>query len=107
MRKRPGFAPSGGYYFKLHEQQEILDPIPTLYQPVPQNRYSIPRTRIPKDKWSEVTRRNAEGFRLRQLAEVYGVSYEAVRQLVKRSIQEQKDPGESIPTADEGLQAVL
>ncbi len=44
----------------------------------------MPFTQIPQDQWAEVARRNALGESLRQLAKVYSVSYEAIRQTVKR-----------------------
>jgi Mor family transcriptional regulator len=44
----------------------------------------VSRTQIPEEQWEEVAQRNAKGESLRQLAKVYGVSYEAVRQVVKK-----------------------
>ncbi len=75
----------------LHERQEILDPI--LF--VPQSfgfkgsnnslsRYSKPRTHFSQEQWQEVALRNASGESLRQLAKIYSVSYEAIRQVIKK-----------------------
>jgi Mor family transcriptional regulator len=44
----------------------------------------MPLTQIPREQWVEVVERNANGESLRHLAKVYGVSHEAVRQIVKR-----------------------
>lgn len=41
-------------------------------------------TRIPKSEWDRVAHRYANGESLRQLAKVYGVSHEAVRQIIKK-----------------------
>jgi hypothetical protein len=69
---------------KLHEQQEIVDPI--LSQPCrkSQGRYSVPLTQIPEEEWEEVARRNANGESLRKLAVEHGVSHEAIRQIIRR-----------------------
>ena len=69
---------------KLHERQEIVDPILISPSKKSEGRYSSPLTRIPKEQWEEVNRRNADGESLRRLAEAYGVSYEAIRQIVIR-----------------------
>jgi hypothetical protein len=72
---------------KLHERQEILAPIVLPLNMNSQGRYVVPRTQIPIDQWTEVARRHANGQSLRQLAKLYGVSYEAVRQVLKRQSQ--------------------
>jgi Mor family transcriptional regulator len=41
-------------------------------------------TQIPEDQWKEVAWRHTKGESLRQLAKVYAVSYETVRQVLKR-----------------------
>ncbi len=72
----------------LHERQEISDPIfmSKSFQfkrsKRPLTRYSTPRTQIPQDKWQEIATKNASGESLRQLAQVYGVSHEAIRQVI-------------------------
>ncbi len=63
-----------------------LQPCPS--QPNPTlPRYAKPRTHLPQDKWQEIAHRNASGESLRQLAEIYGVSYEAIRQVIKKVTQ--------------------
>ena len=49
-----------------------------------QARYSVPRTRIPGDRWEEVVQRYTNGESLRLLAKLYGISHEAVRQVLKK-----------------------
>jgi DNA-directed RNA polymerase specialized sigma24 family protein len=86
-RKRLGSLPHvrhGLDVLRLHERQEIVDPILRLAHRTSQGRSSMPLTHIPEEQWEEVVRRNASGESLRQLAKVYGVSHETVRQLVKR-----------------------
>lgn len=81
----------------LHELQEIVDPLPLpAAKKVPHGRYSVCLAHIPEDQWVEVARRNSNGESLRQLAKAYGVSYEAVRQIVKREAQEPTSPYQSI-----------
>jgi hypothetical protein len=99
-----GFEPSGATYVEpsdsnLHERQEITDFLfyvmhsnatsqtlqsgsssPNSIYPIS----AIPQTRIPQEMWIEVAKRNANGESLRQLAGVYGVSHEAIRQIVRR-----------------------
>ena len=48
----------------------------------------MPLTHIPESQWTEIAKRNADGESLRQLSKVYEVSYEAIRQIVKRVAQE-------------------
>lgn len=75
---------------KLHEQQEIANPL--LYAleaegnapTIALRRYHTPRTQLSQSRWVEIAQRYADGETLRQLAAVYGVSYEAVRQVIKR-----------------------
>ena len=67
---------------KLHERQEIVDPILPPPRKKSQGRYFVSLTRIPEEHWEEVARRNAGGESLRLLAKRYGVSYEAIRQIV-------------------------
>ena len=50
----------------------------------------MPLTRIPEKQWEEVAQRHATGESLRRLAEFYGVSHEAVRQIVRRLGQQVK-----------------
>jgi hypothetical protein len=69
---------------KLHERQEIIDPILRPAHRTSQGRYLMPLTQIPEEQWEGLARRNANGESLRQLARVYGVSHEAIRQIVKR-----------------------
>jgi hypothetical protein len=73
---------------KLHEQQEIIDP--TILPPcrTRQAWYRVPSTQIPADQWAEVAQRHANGQSLRELAKLYGVSHEAVRQVLKEYGQE-------------------
>ncbi len=75
----------------LHERQEILDPIlfvPQSFQlkgsKKPLSRYSKPRSHFSQEQWQEVVLRNTSGESLRQLAKIYGVSYEAIRQVIKK-----------------------
>ncbi len=70
---------------KLHERQEIVDPL--YYPPASarMNRYSVPRNQIPSELWSEVSQRHSRGESLCQFAKVYGVSHGVVRQIVKRA----------------------
>lgn len=42
-----------------------------------------PRWKIPASEWSRVLQRIAQGETLRQIAREYGVSYEAVRRVVR------------------------
>jgi hypothetical protein len=44
----------------------------------------VPLTHIPEEQWEEVTQRHANGESLRLLAKSYGVSHEAVRQVLGR-----------------------
>ncbi len=44
----------------------------------------MPLTHIPEEQWEEVAQRHVNGESLRLLAKSYGVSHEAVRQVVKR-----------------------
>ena len=68
---------------KLHERQEILDPLPSA-KPKHRGRYLMPLTHIPEEQWQEIARQNTGGESLRQLAKAYGVSYETIRQIVRR-----------------------
>jgi hypothetical protein len=72
---------------KLYEQQEIINPLVPLPHGKSQRRYTLPRTQIPTDQWAEVAQRHANCQSLRQLAKLYGVSHEAVRQVIKRHSQ--------------------
>jgi hypothetical protein len=68
--------------FKVHERQEIVDPI--NYPPVSARsptclRYRVAHTRIPEQRWVEVHERYSRGESLRVLGPDYGVSYEAIR----------------------------
>lgn len=47
----------------------------------------MPLTQIPEEEWEEVARRNADGESLRLLAKRYGVSHEAIRQVVLKVTQ--------------------
>jgi hypothetical protein len=69
---------------RLHEQQEIVDPFVLPPLRTRQGRYSVPRTQIPEDQWEEVAQRHTGGESLRQLARCYGVSHEAVRQVLRK-----------------------
>lgn len=75
---------------RLHEYQEIINPlfVPKSFRfkesKTRHPRYNKPRTQIPQEKWQEVVSRKDAGESLRQLAGSYGVSYEAIRQVVKR-----------------------
>ncbi len=69
---------------KLHERQEIIDPIVVSLHKARQGRYTAALTHIPEEEWKEVARRHASGESLRRLAKHYGVSHEAVRQILKR-----------------------
>jgi hypothetical protein len=66
----------------LYERQEIVDPIIPQTRRRSQGRYSMSLTQIPEEQWEEVAQRHAGGDSLRQLAKWYGVSHEAVRQIV-------------------------
>ena len=68
---------------RLHERQEIVDPLPLTKAPH-RSRYSMSLTQIPEEQWEEVALQHTNGESLRQLAKVYGVSHEAVRQVLKR-----------------------
>ena len=74
----------------LHERQEIVDPVFVLASywfkrsKKPLSRYSQPRAHLPQNKWQEVAHRNTSGESLRQLAKIYSVSYEAIRQVIKK-----------------------
>jgi hypothetical protein len=85
-RKRRDSNPHDRFILKTHklyEQQEIVDPI--LLPPAgSQRRYSVPLTHIPQERWEEVAQRYACDESLRLLAKHYGVSHEAVRQILKR-----------------------
>jgi hypothetical protein len=75
---------------KLHEKLEIIDPLlcrcnanneVSIIRP---NHATATRTRKSQDKWIEISQRHIEGKSLRQLAKMYDVSHEAIRQIVKR-----------------------
>jgi hypothetical protein len=68
---------------KLHERQEIVDPIPDI-QLNGLGLYSMPLTQIPQGQWAQLGESHANGESLRQLAKVYDVSYETVRQAIRR-----------------------
>jgi hypothetical protein len=70
----------------LHEQQEIHDPLisGSSHQDKPHSHNCKALTRIPQDRWAEVAQRHASGESLRQLSKEYGVSHEAVRQILKK-----------------------
>jgi hypothetical protein len=94
-RKRRGSNPHDRFNWethKLYEQQEIVDPL-VLHlhrkQDAPLGRYSKPLNQIPQELWHEVVRRHAGGESLRQLAKCYGVSHEAVRQVLKKADNDQ------------------
>ena len=70
-------------YLKLYERQEIIDPLPSA-KPRLRSRYSVPMTQIPQEQWAEIARRHADGESLRVLGRAYGVSHEAIRQIIKR-----------------------
>ena len=72
---------------KLYEHQEIIDPMIPPPHSKNQHQNTLPRTRIPADQWVEVAQLHANGQSLRQLAKLYGVSHEAVRQVLKRQSQ--------------------
>jgi hypothetical protein len=69
----------------LHEKQEIVDLL--FYEVSTSNtRFSVPRSSIPEDKWDEIVQRNANGESLRKLAVEYIVSYETIRQIIKKMV---------------------
>lgn len=95
-----GIALSCATYLRLHERQEIIDPLLVYYtimqqiKPGKQSHLNCQRsidrstrTQIPKEMWFEVAQRHSNGESLRQLAEIYKVSHEAVRRVVKRLTQ--------------------
>jgi Mor family transcriptional regulator len=69
---------------KLHEQQEIIDPILQSPSRKSQSRYFVPLTQIPEEQWEDIARRNVAGESLRLLAKDYGVSHEAIRQVIRK-----------------------
>lgn len=58
----------------------------TQRRPGPDN----PQWKIPYTEWSEVLRRVGQGETYRQIASHYGVSYEAIRRLVKAARREKE-----------------
>ncbi len=48
------------------------------------NRYSLSRTSVAQCYWAAIAERHSQGESLRQLAKTYGVSYEAIRRLIKQ-----------------------
>jgi hypothetical protein len=74
----------------LHQQQEIDDPM--LYgletkfdaPTVTPRRFNIPWTRSQQAQSLEMTARHVSGESPRQLGKVFGVSHEAIRNIVKR-----------------------
>jgi hypothetical protein len=66
----------------LYEQQEVIDPIPYPPRKKRQGRYSVPLTHIPQEQWEDVAQRHATGESFRQLGRSFGVSHEAIRQIV-------------------------
>lgn len=52
--------------------------------------HSTSYAHIPQERWVEVAQRHSNGESLRQLAKIYGVSHEAIRQVVKRVAQEDR-----------------
>jgi hypothetical protein len=89
-RKRPGSNLHDRYSsesLKLYEQQEIYDPLlknSEHQQYDPGRRYGTHLTRIPQDQSPDVAQRHASGESLRQLEKLYGVSHEAVRQVLRK-----------------------
>jgi len=89
-RKRRGSNPHDRFNLqthKLYEQQEIVDPLALHLhskEQAPLGRYTKLLNRIPQEVSHEVARRHSGGDSLRQLALWYGVSQEAVRQVLKR-----------------------
>ena|SRR5687768_11538404 len=69
---------------RLHEQQEIVDPILSQAYKRSQGRYSMPLIQIPQELWEEIAIRKSNGESLRQLAKSYDVSHEAIRYVIKR-----------------------
>jgi DNA-directed RNA polymerase sigma subunit (sigma70/sigma32) len=94
VRKRRGSLPHDRYDstedtedLELHQQQEIVDPLVVRLhrkQHAPLGRYSKPLNQIPQEQWVEVARRHADGESLRVLGRTFGVSHEAIRQIIKR-----------------------
>jgi hypothetical protein len=77
---------SDSFTVNLHEIQKIVDPL-FLFVVASQTRYYVKPTKVPQNKWQEVAARKANGESLRSLAVAYGVSYEAIRQVIKKSIE--------------------
>ncbi len=48
-------------------------------------RYTEPRTKLPQERWAIIRAKRAEGATLRSIAADEGVSYEAVRQVLRRT----------------------
>jgi hypothetical protein len=73
---------------KLQKQQEIIDPI--ICQPYMKGkgRYSMRKTRLPQEEWTEIAQRHPNGESLRSLGRAYGVSYEAVRQVIRSTVKD-------------------
>jgi hypothetical protein len=46
----------------------------------------FPRSILPQEKWGEIAKRYANGESLRKLAESNGVSYETIRQAIKKAV---------------------
>jgi hypothetical protein len=72
------------FMVNLYEVQKIVDPL-FLFVLSSNTRYSAKPTQVPQEKWQEVAYRKANGESLRILALAYGVSYEAIRQVLKKS----------------------
>ena len=72
---------------KLHERQEIVDPL--YYSPVPaySPHAAFPATsiRLPAAEWAGIVELYMNGESLRQVAKKYGVSHETIRSIVKRA----------------------
>jgi DNA-binding NarL/FixJ family response regulator len=76
---------------------QVLDPpqIIHLHQRYQEaNDPANPRWKIPASEWSRVLQRIEQGETLRQIAREYGVSYEAVRRIV-RAARSQSGNGEA------------
>ncbi len=77
-----GFNPSSAIHFPLHNRHEILDPIPVpAVIRVSNLRKSV---KLFQQQINFIIQRHNSGASLRQLAADFGVSYETIRQYIKK-----------------------
>ena len=90
LTEATGIAPLSATFSKLHQRQEILDPIMIIGEKSNSEPSSIlqkSNLTVPFEKWGEIAARHANHESLRQLAREYGVSHETIRQVLIKASQ--------------------